>query len=87
MRAPILLKLSGEALGDTEGILDPVKIDRVCQEMVAGSQNSSNRLALLTAAATSCMTASGLTTAAKQRPRSWRPNGHAGDPDQRHCPS
>jgi uridylate kinase len=48
MRAPILLKLSGEALsGTTEGILDPEQVDRVCREMVTGSQEFSQPLGVV----------------------------------------
>jgi uridylate kinase len=37
-RRPRLLKLSGEALAASDGILDPAIIDRVCAELLAGAR-------------------------------------------------
>lgn len=39
VRAPKLLKLSGEALkGSSSGVLDPVEVERVCQEVLTGAK-------------------------------------------------
>ena len=39
MIKPRLLKLSGEALGATDGIFDYAEVDRVCTELVDGARH------------------------------------------------
>ena len=44
---PRLLKLSGEALGGTDGIFDPLALTRVCSEVVAGSGPGTTALGIV----------------------------------------
>ena len=47
MKAPLLLKVSGEALGHDDGILDQAGVDRVCTEIVTGSRAAGQPVALV----------------------------------------